>query len=151
VIYIELAGPPRGKERVKRGADGHAYTPERTVSYEGRLAYAAQLTMNGRPPLDGPVRLEIELFIPVPASKSKAWRKAALAGEIRPCVKPDWDNNGKLTDALNLIVWVDDKQVVSGHVEKWYSDRPRTEIRVFRVVGRSAARGEVVSSDGVFA
>lgn len=151
MINIELAGAPRGKERVKRGADGHAYTPERTVSFEGRLAYAAQLAMGGRPPLEGPLRLEIELFIPIPSSKPKAWRNAALAGLERPVVKPDWDNSGKLTDALNLIVWVDDKQVVSATVEKWYSDRPRTEIRVFRVAGRTVIREEAVSSEGVFA
>ncbi|MGO3930820.1 RusA family crossover junction endodeoxyribonuclease [Rhodopseudomonas pseudopalustris] len=130
MIYFELAGAPRGKERVKQARDGHSYTPERTVTFEGRLAYAAQLAMGDRPPFEGPLRLEVTMHMPIPASKPKAWRSAALRGDIRPTVKPDWDNGGKLTDALNLIVWIDDKQIVSGHVEKWYSDRPRTEVRV---------------------
>ncbi|WP_316397300.1 RusA family crossover junction endodeoxyribonuclease [Bradyrhizobium sp. 33ap4] len=130
MIQFSLSGAPRGKERVKRAADGHAYTPERTVSYEGRLAYAAQLAMGDRPPFDGPLSLEVDMYFPVPASKPAKWRDAALRGEIRPTVKPDWDNGGKLTDALNLLVWIDDKQIVEARVRKFYSDRPRTEIRV---------------------
>lgn len=131
LISFSLAGAPRGKERVKTAADGHSYTPERTVSFEGRLAYAAQIAMAGRPPLDGPLALHVVMFMAVPASKPAKWRAAALRGEILPTVKPDWDNGGKLTDALNLIVWVDDKQVVSSTVDKFYSDRPRTIVRVW--------------------
>jgi Holliday junction resolvase RusA-like endonuclease len=130
VIEFALAGAPRGKERVKTAADGHSYTPERTVSFEGRLAYAAQLAMAGRPPLEGPLALEVTMYFAVPASKPARFRQDALSGKIRPTVKPDWDNGGKLTDALNLIVWIDDKQVVDARVRKFYSDRPRTEIKV---------------------
>lgn len=133
MIEIVLAGAPRGKERVKTAADGHAYTPERTVSFEGRLAYAAQIAMAGRPPLDGPLELDVKMFMAVPTGKPKKWKAAALRGEIRPVVKPDWDNGGKLTDALNLIVWIDDKQIVDGRVRKFYSDRPRTEVRVIPI------------------
>lgn len=138
VIEIVLAGPPRGKERVKRAQDGHAYTPERTVSFEGRLAYAAQIAMAGRAPLTGPLEMTVDMHFPVPASWSGKRHAAALRGEERPVVKPDWDNGGKLTDALNLIVWVDDKQIVDGRVRKFYSDRPRTEIRVTELAGAFA-------------
>lgn len=129
-IVFELAGDVRGKERVKRAATGHAYTPERTVAFEGRLAWAAQQAMAGRAPLDGPLQLVVRMFFPIPASWPARRKAAALSGEIRPTVKPDWDNGGKLTDALNLIVWLDDKQVVDGHVLQFYSDRPRTEVVV---------------------
>jgi Holliday junction resolvase RusA-like endonuclease len=132
VIEIHLAGPPIGKQRVRRAAAGHAYTPEKTVSFEGRLAYAAQLVMGERPPLDGPLCLDVKLFLPVPPSWPNKRRAAALAGELLPTVKPDWDNGGKLTDALNQIVWLDDRQIVDGRVRKAYSDRPRTEVRVWR-------------------
>lgn len=131
MIRFHLAGPVRGKERVKRaGRDGHAYTPERTVSYEGRMANAAQAVMGDRPPFDGPLALDIVMRFPVPASKSRKWREDALAGRIRPTVKPDWDNGGKLTDALNLIVWVDDKQIVEASVTKHYSETPGMWITV---------------------
>lgn len=145
MIEIVLAGPPRGKERVKRSShlgDGHAYTPEKTVSFEGRLAYAAQLAMGDRPPLAGALSLDVVMHFPIPESKPRKWREAALRGDIRPTVKPDWDNGGKLTDALNLIVWIDDKQIVDGRVRKFYSDRPRTVVRVSEVA---------TDNEGVFA
>ncbi len=125
MIEFFVAGAVRGKERVKTARGGtHSYTPERTVTYEGRLAHAAQEAMAGRPPLEGPISLRVAMKFPVPASKPKKWREAALRGEIRPTVKPDWDNSGKLTDALNLLVWVDDKQVVEAYVTKHYSENP---------------------------
>lgn len=132
MIEIVLLGAPRGKERVKRAGFGaaHAYLPERTVTFEGRMAKAASDAMGERPPLEGPIRLYIVMRFPVPASKPKRWKDAALRGEIRPLVKPDWDNGGKLTDALNLIVWVDDKQVVEATVKKFYSEKPGMFIRV---------------------
>lgn len=131
MIEIVLLGAPRGKERVKRaGAGTHSYTPERTVTYEGRMANAAQVAMAGRAPLEGPLELDIIMRFPVPASKSAKWKASALSGAIRPVVKPDWDNGGKLTDALNLIVWVDDKQIVDARVRKFYSDRPGMWITV---------------------
>lgn len=131
MIEIVLAGGVRGKERVKTAADGHSYTPERTVTFEGRLAYAAQNVMAGRPPLEGALAMVVEMYFPIPQSRPKRWKEAALAGRIRPTVKPDWDNGGKLTDALNLIVWVDDKQIVDSHVLQFYSRNPRTVVKVW--------------------
>jgi Holliday junction resolvase RusA-like endonuclease len=119
-----------GKERVRMTRQGHAYTPERTVNYESRLAYAAQETMAGRAPLDGPLEVDIRCYMAVPESKPKKWKAAALSGAIRPTKKPDYDNFAKICDALNLIVWVDDAQVVDGRIRKFYSDRPRMEISV---------------------
>jgi Holliday junction resolvase RusA-like endonuclease len=131
VIEIVVLGPPRGKERVKRRFEGHAYTPERTVNFEGRAAMRAEEAMAGRPPLSGPLALEVVMAFPVTTSKPKKWQAAALAGEILPTVKPDWDNGGKLTDALNLLVWEDDKQVVEAHVLKYYSEKPGMRMRVY--------------------
>jgi Holliday junction resolvase RusA-like endonuclease len=130
IITIVLAGAPMGKERVRMTRQGHAYTPERTVNYESRLALAAQQAMAGRALLDGPLEVFVEAHMPVAESKPKKWKAAALAGDIRPTKKPDWDNFGKILDALNLVVWVDDSQIVEGRVQKFYSDQPRMEIRV---------------------
>ncbi len=130
MILITLAGAPMGKERVRMTRQGHAYTPERTVNYESRLALAAQHAMDGRPLFDGPLEIEVTAYMPVAESKPKKWKAAALAGEIRPTKKPDWDNFGKILDALNLVVWTDDAQIVDGRVKKFYSEAPRMEIRV---------------------
>lgn len=130
MIRIELAGAPLGKERVRVTRAGHAYTPERTVNYESRLALAAQRAMEGRAPLGGPLKVDVTAYMPIADSKPKKWKAAALTGGERPTKKPDWDNFGKILDALNLIVWTDDAQIVDGRVQKFYSDRPRMEILV---------------------
>lgn len=52
-----------------------------------------------------------------------------ISGEIRPTVKPDWDNIGKLiADALNGIAYDDDKCIVDAMVRKFYSTDPRTVV-----------------------
>jgi Holliday junction resolvase RusA-like endonuclease len=129
-VTIVLAGPPMGKERVRMTRAGHAYTPERTVNYESRLALAAQQTMNGRALFDGPLEVEIVAFMTIPESKSKKWKADALSGVLRPTKKPDYDNFAKICDALNLVVWIDDAQVVDGRIRKFYSAAPRMEITV---------------------
>jgi len=125
MIEIVLAGPPMGKERVRFvRATGRAFTPERTVNYEGRLALAAQAVMAGRPLLTGPIRADVVVLMPITASKPRWWKLAAAVGAERPTKKPDWDNFGKILDALNLIVWADDAQVVDGRVRKYFGERP---------------------------
>jgi Holliday junction resolvase RusA-like endonuclease len=86
--------------------------------------------MAGRAPLQGPVRVVMTMRFPVPASWSKKNQAAALAGQIRPTIKPDWDNGAKLCDAINMVVFLDDKQVVDGRVIKLYSERPGLTIEV---------------------
>lgn len=109
---------------------GHAYTPERTVNYESRLALAAQQVMTDRPLLDGPLAVMVEIIMPVAESKPKRWRTAALAGSIRPTKKPDADNFAKMLDALNLIVWTDDSQIVDLRVTKFYGTKPSFTARI---------------------
>lgn len=130
IVRIELAGAPMGKERVRVTRAGHAYTPERTVNYESRLALAAQHVMNGRSLLEGALAVVVEAYMPIAVSKPKKWRAAALSGQIRPTKKPDADNIGKMLDALNLIAWADDAQIVDLRVTKWYGARPRLVVIV---------------------
>lgn len=125
------------KERVRVTRQGNAYTPQRTLNYEARLAWAAQEVMAGRPPLEGPVALDLSVFMPIAVSKPKKWKAAALAGAIWPTKKPDLDNVMKIaTDACNLIVWVDDAQIVESTLRKSYCDQPRIEMKV-RPVGEA--------------
>lgn len=133
-VVIALAGAPQGKQRIRIAKDGHAYTPERTVTFESRLAYAAQQVMGTRPLFDGPLVCDIVIVMPIPTSKPRAWQEAARRGEIRPTKKPDYDNFSKMVDSLNLIVWVDDSHVVRGTVDKFYGDRPMFAVKV-RAVG----------------
>jgi Holliday junction resolvase RusA-like endonuclease len=138
-IVIELDGVPQGKGRLRHrvvrsraNPMGYAsgYTPSRTRRYEEQLAAQAARVMGNRSPMAGPVHVQVCAYIPVPKGWSKGKRAVALSGEIRPIVKPDWDNYAKVCDALNRVVWIDDKQVIVGRVEKFYSDRPRLRIVV---------------------
>ena len=52
------------------------------------------------------------------------WRLAAMAGKVFPTKKPDLDNCAKMLDALNLVVWTDDAQIVDMHVRKVYHENP---------------------------
>lgn len=132
---IVLAGAPMGKQRVRFSrATGRAFTPERTVSYEGRLALAAQEVMRGAAPVDGPLAVEIAAYVPIANSWSRKAKASALAGLLWPVKKPDLDNIVKIAaDALNLIVWIDDSQIVKLTTSKRYSDAPRLEIVVHEI------------------
>lgn len=126
-VKIVLMGAPMGKERVRIrviGGHGQAYTPERTVNYESRLAAEAQRVMADRSLFDGPLEVNVLIRMMVPKSKPKKWREAALAGDIFPISKPDLDNCAKMLDSFNLIVWTDDSHIVSLHVDKIYHEKP---------------------------
>lgn len=82
-----------------------------------------------------PLYVEIIAYLGIPKSKSKKWRAAAIRGQERPTKKPDVDNLFKLvTDALSGILYNDDKQIVSCRVQKWYSEEPRTEVKITEVI-----------------
>lgn len=131
MINIVLAGAPMGKQRVRFSrATGRAFTPERTVNYESRLALAGQEAMRGQPPMEGPLAVDMNVYMAIAESKPKKWKAAAMAGAERPTKKPDLDNFAKMLDALNLIVWIDDSQIVRLQTAKFYSDAPRLEIAV---------------------
>lgn len=70
-------------------------------------------------------------YFPIPASMSKVEKILAELGYIRPIGKPDWDNIGKAySDMCTLNVFADDSFVISGSVEKFYSFKPRIEIKI---------------------
>ena len=133
-IIITLPGPPRGKGRPRFvRATGRTYTPAATASYEGQLKFAAQRVMGNRPPFDIALDVLFVAVFPVPSSWSKKKQAAALAGEIRPTTKPDADNIIKVSDALNEVVWKDDKSIVEATIQKFYGRRPRLTIEVMPI------------------
>jgi Holliday junction resolvase RusA-like endonuclease len=130
IVQFSVAGKPMAKARVRFTAKGHAYTPGKTVAYEGQLALAASQAMNGQPPVEGPVAVTLEVHIPIAASWPAKKRLAAQSDKLRPTGKPDLDNFAKMLDALNLIVWNDDSQIVELCVFKRYSLYPQMAITV---------------------
>lgn len=128
MIAFEVPGTPVAKGRARistRGGSVRSFTPEKTVNFEARVAMAAAKAMGGQDPLVGPVKLEIFIQLAIPASWSQKKQRAALAGDVMPCGRPDWDNFGKaISDGGNGIVWKDDSQIVDARVVKRYADVP---------------------------
>lgn len=55
---------------------------------------------------------------------------------LRPTVKPDCDNIAKnINDALNRIVYNDDKQIVSLTVNKFYSNDEYVKVNISETGG----------------
>jgi Holliday junction resolvase RusA-like endonuclease len=140
-ICFELLGTPghkgRHRSRIVTPKAGrpfiHNYPDPETERYEGDLRQVATLYMRGRKPAYGPLALLVHAFRAVPASWKAKDKEAALAGAIMPTSKPDWDNYGKIVDALNGVLWRDDAQICDGRVIKVYAHRPalRIEVREF--------------------
>ncbi len=148
---VRLDGPPIGKGRPRtRVINGYAtiYTPSATRKFENALKTAGIKAMAGRAPLDEAVSVVIHAHMPVPPSWSAKKRAAALAGDIMPTGKPDWENIAKTLDGLNCypprfkgdrekrpLVWRDDSMIIAAQFMKRYSDRPRLEITVWKWEG----------------
>jgi Holliday junction resolvase RusA-like endonuclease len=131
MIEIVLLGRPVAKGRPRFNTEtGIAYTPEKTRTYEQLLKLAATDVMGDRPPLEGPLALDMRIVAPIPASWPKKKQEAARSGALRPLGKPDLDNFMKVIDAANLVVWVDDSQIVDAHLSKSYGDKPGMWIRI---------------------
>ena len=133
-IEFTIPGTPVAKGRPKfarRGAFVTAYSPEKTVSYENLVKVVASQAMKSSPPTKEAVSVDVWLFVTPPASWSKKKTEQALHQYIQPTSKPDIDNVVKgLFDAMNGIVFADDKQVVCLTVKKMYSDIARARVTV---------------------
>jgi Holliday junction resolvase RusA-like endonuclease len=131
-VTIIIAGEPVAKARPRMTRRGFAYTPAHTRKYEAHGRLAAQLAMDGRPPIDVPVRIELLVELPAPASWSKRKSTDAITGSIRPTSRPDVDNCLKaILDAINTIVVADDAQVVEVYAKKKFSVAPKMIATIF--------------------
>lgn len=127
---ITVPGQPQGKGRARFG-NGRAFTPAKTVAYEGLIALAGQHAMQNaqRPLIEGPVYLTVTAYFAFPKSMS-AKKKAEKLIHWHTS-RPDGDNCLKaVCDGLNGIVWKDDCQVAFAKIAKEYADVPRLEIIV---------------------
>lgn len=135
-IKFTVPGEPKGKGRpraAKRGEHIAMYTPKGTADYENEISAAYRRVARGFRFSDTDMfGLEVKVYQGIPKSASKAKRQDMLSGRIRPTKKPDIDNILKIVmDALNMLAYKDDRFVVISNAEKFYSDTPRLEIRLF--------------------
>jgi Holliday junction resolvase RusA-like endonuclease len=122
VLDLVVHGPPKGAQRhrsfVRGGRVATHHAPDH-LDAEERIRRAAVDAWVG-PPLDVPVRLEVETWHRRP---DRMRRKKDANDQARPFVgKPDADNVAKLVmDALTKAgVWVDDTRVAELVVRRRY-------------------------------
>lgn len=136
-INFIVPGVPVAKGRarsfIRAGHVAH-YTPEQTARYENLVKMAARQAMGSWEPMQGAVELVLLLHMPVPASWSQKRRTAALSGQVRPTTKPDCSNVLKaVEDAMNGVVFVDDKQIADVTICKRYAATPQACVQVTEV------------------
>ncbi|MFI5202203.1 MAG: RusA family crossover junction endodeoxyribonuclease [Candidatus Kapaibacterium sp.] len=137
-IQIRVHGKPQpaGSKRGfafkrKTGGTGVAITDanpksrdwKNTVSYEARAAYSGEL-------LTCPIRLTLTFFLARPKhhSGTKGLKPSAPR---HVTTKPDVLKLSRgVEDALTGIVWVDDSQIVSEHLYKFYGEKEFVDITI---------------------
>lgn len=78
------------------------------------------------------------IFLSLKVSSKKKCEQA-LKGEIRPTVKPDCDNIAKnINDALNGIVYHDDKQIACLTVNKFYSESEYVRVKISEFINHNS-------------
>lgn len=101
------------------------HSDEKTANFEGLVAHGAQVAMRGRALVTGPVAVELDIRLQIPASWSKKRKGLAVAGRVGATKKPDIDNVEKaIFDGMNGVVWADDVQVVQVTKRKRYAETP---------------------------
>lgn len=135
-VYGSPISQPRQRHRIVKPKTGGAfvtnYTPkdDPVQSWKAHIRYSA-IPNKPQAPWTGPVIMFIDFFLPRPA---RLMRAKDPAGTIPHITKPDRDNLEKaVLDALKGIFFVDDCQVYSGEIRKFYHEKdcgPRAEIKI---------------------
>lgn len=112
-VRLVIPGDPVPWARAGRGF-GRTFTPKRQDDWGTKAAACMRIAMRARPPLEGPLRLDVAVVWARPlklrcADPGRLWRPA----------RPDFDNAVKLLcDRANEILWHDDAQVVDARIVK---------------------------------
>lgn len=126
MIKITLTGEPIAKMRPRITRKG-AYDPQHSQKHACKFQVLSQI--NGRNPFSNDIAIEIEMnfYFHCPSNKMNLlhW------GIMDHVEKPDVDNICKFyLDVLNKIIYEDDKQIIQCIGNKFYSEDPRTEIKI---------------------
>ena len=139
-ISITIPGKPIGKARprfFKRGNFVGTYSAQKTEEGQCMLEICKALGENFKP-LTGPLKLEIDFFMPRPKSHFGTGRnvdKLKESAPTYPTTKPDISNCIKFyEDCLNGLAWVDDKQICEIHARRIYSAVPETDIFISKII-----------------
>lgn len=133
-IAFVVPGEPVGKGRPRSTVIAgyvRVYSPPKTEAYERMVATYAKLAMGSALPLEGPLSASLLFRHSVPRSYSHRRRRAILAGLEPYLGRYDVDNLTKsVLDALNGLIFHDDKQIVRLNVLKRPDANPGVDILV---------------------
>lgn len=78
-----------------------------------------------------PCKFYCTSYLPIPKSMKMPEQILSELGYIRPITKPDFDNLAKTySDMIQGTLLYDDALIIEGKSEKFYSVKPRIEIRI---------------------
>ena len=128
-MEFTILGKVVAKGRPRFTRQGHTYTPKRTRDYEKLVKLTAM--KHFKRPLTTPLRVEITVCKTPPKSWSKKKKVDAIAGVIKPTVRPDVDNYVKsILDGCDGVVFEDDKQIVELLASKVYSEEDKAIFKI---------------------
>lgn len=115
-IFIKC--DPKAKGRPRFTKSGHTYTPDETRKYETFLKHELR-KHKFYDFYNEPLIITIKFFLKTPQKMIRMY----------PCVRPDIDNLAKaILDAMNGIVYSDDKNIVGLMLSKRYHENPGIEV-----------------------
>ena len=116
----------KAKGRPRFSKWGGAYTPKPTRDFEKLVSDWATRSMGKKKPTDKGIRVKLSIYIRRPKSnKTKQHTQT-----------PDVDNLAKaILDAINEIVFVDDKQIIELEISKYWADfvEPSFTITIYEI------------------
>jgi Holliday junction resolvase RusA-like endonuclease len=139
-LVFTLPGAPITKLRPRFSRHkGKVRTYDSQSEEKNTIGWQLKARMKGRNPLQGPLRLDIKFYMPIPKSASKKKKEQMASGEIKHTKTPDCDNMVKAyLDCMNDIVYIDDKQIYKLNATKLYGEYPRTEIKICEELGKES-------------
>lgn len=120
---------PEGIARPRMGYHGHFYVPNIQKFYDIMNSYMIKHKELKNLNIVSECKIDCKFYRPIPSDMTKIEKVLAELKFIKDIKKPDWDNLGKSTDMLHPI-WLDDSLVIDGRSRKYYSFKPRIEIKL---------------------
>jgi Holliday junction resolvase RusA-like endonuclease len=125
----------------------------KTKPWQALVSAAAYDALDGQPPLEGPLLLEIDFYLTRPAGHYGSGRNRQTikpSSPRFPAVRPDVTKLIRaVEDALTGLAWRDDAQVVTQTARKRYGHPERAEILVWQV--NELVTLEEATAEGLFA
>lgn len=132
IFELYTTPTPQKQTEFRRTASGvRAYDPSKMT--KTLIQWQISPTAPSEP-LRGAISMDLTFYMPIPKHTTRIKRALMLNGTERPITRPDFDNLAYVvTNALKGIVYRDDSQVVRCLIEKYYSDVPKTVIKIMEI------------------